>query len=111
MAMQLAVLRRPDVVLLDVSKPEFAPEALATGLRIHYGPNLPILATSTASQPEIVGRIGAYEFLQKPFDMDHLFTLLARGVTLSDRSARLRAHSEQARDRLRHLRLIDSPEG
>src|SRR5581483_2176078 len=64
----LALLRRPDVVLLDVSQPEFAPEAVATGLRIHYGASLPILATATKPEPELIHRIGAYGFLRKPFE-------------------------------------------
>jgi DNA-binding response OmpR family regulator len=109
MAMQLAALRRPDVVLLDVSKPDFAPEAVATGLRIHYGPELPILAMSTAPEPEISNRIGAYSFLQKPFEMDRLFTLLERGLHLAEHSALLRAHSDEALARLRHLRVLPPP--
>ena len=75
-ALHIAALRRPDVVMLDVSKPEFAPEAVAAGLRIHYGPQLPILATSTIPQPAIITRIGAFGFLQKPFEIDRLLSLL-----------------------------------
>src|SRR5579872_7195995 len=62
MAMQLLVLRRPDLVLLDVSPPNGAPEALAAGLHIHYG-NLPILAIGDAPNPGLTRRIGAFEFL------------------------------------------------
>ena len=62
--MQLAVAVRPDVVLLDVSRPEFAPEAVAAGLRIHYGPDLPILATAGLRDRGLMRRIGAYEFVE-----------------------------------------------
>ncbi len=103
-ALHIAALRRPDVVLLDVSKPDFAPEAVAAGLRIHYGPQLPILATSVIPQPEIITRIGAFGFLQKPFEIDRLLSLLERGLALSERASRLRAHSDAALDRIRYLR-------
>jgi two-component system, OmpR family, KDP operon response regulator KdpE len=106
MAMQLASLRRPDVVLLDVSKPSFAPSALATGLRIHYGPGLPILATSTTPAPDVSRQIGAYGFLQKPFELDNLMRLLDRGLSLAHRSEQLRLHSDDALARLRRLRVI-----
>lgn len=106
LAMQLAVLRRPDVVLLDVSNPSFAPDALAAGLRIHYGPDLPILATSTSAAPEISQRIGAYGFLEKPFELDKLMRLLRRGVSLTEHSARLRERSNDALANLRKLRVI-----
>lgn len=106
MAMQLAALRRPDVVLLDVSNPAFAPDALATGLRIHYGPNLPILATATSAAPEISRRIGAYGFLEKPFEIDKLLRLLNRGISLTEHSARLRSSSIEALERLRRLRVV-----
>ena len=98
--------QRPDVVLLDVSAPECTPEAMAAGLRIHYGPNLPILATAAVRTPELLRRIGAYDFVAKPLDLTHLFRLMERGQLLSERSARLRAHSESALDRMRRLLLL-----
>lgn len=105
-AMLLAILRRPDVVLLDVSQPEYAPEAVAAGLRIHYGPELPILATATIPQPALVKRIGAYEFLPKPFELDRLLVLLEHGQLLAERSARLRYDSDRALERMRRLRVL-----
>ena len=107
-AMHLASRRQPDVVMLDISQPEFAPEALAAGLRIHYGPDLPILATATTPQLDMVRRIQPYSFLAKPFELERLVQLLEKGRNLSERSARLRAHSESALDRMRSLRTSSS---
>jgi len=106
LGMQIAASHRPDIVVLDVSKPEYAPEAVATGLRIHYGPTLPILAMATVPRREIARRIGAYEFLQKPFELDRLLGLLERGIALTNHSEQLRVHSEEALDRLRRLRIV-----
>jgi two-component system NtrC family response regulator len=104
--LHIASLSAPDLVLLDVSQPEYAPEAVATGLRIHFGPTLPILAMATTPQPELVRRIGAYDFLLKPFELSHLLKLMDHGNELILRSARLRSHSDQALSRIRHLRLL-----
>jgi DNA-binding NtrC family response regulator len=109
LAMHLVRVRQPDLVVLDVSLPEYASEAVAAGLHIHYGPLLPILATARARPPELLRRIGAYGFLQKPLDMNKLFSLMERGAALADRSARLRAHSTSALQRIHQLRLIRFP--
>lgn len=54
---------------------------------MHYGPSLPILATVMSPRPELVRRVGAYDFLAKPLELNNLFRLLARGQRLlsSDR--------------------------
>ncbi|HLY67010.1 MAG TPA: response regulator [Chloroflexota bacterium] len=106
-AFNLSVLRRPDMVLLDVSEPVYAPEAVAAGLRIHYGPQLPILAIAARRRPDVVDRIGAYSFLRKPFELERLLRLMERGQRLSERSAELRSHSESALERMRRLRLLE----
>ncbi|HLG73523.1 MAG TPA: response regulator [Chloroflexota bacterium] len=105
-AVHLSLLRRPDLVLLDISEPEYAPEAVATGLRIHYGPDLPILAMAAAPQPELMRRIGACGFVPKPLNVQRLVRIMERAQDLADRSTRLRAHSEVALDQIRHLRLL-----
>ncbi len=97
---------QPDLVLLDVSLPEYAPEAVAAGLRIHYGPRLPILALARSPQAQLVQRIGAYAFLRKPVEMNNLQRLLYRVQELTERSARLRAHSEAALEHIRRLRVV-----
>lgn len=106
-AMQMATARRPDVVLLDVSQPENAAEAVAAGLRIHYGPELPILATATVPRPGLVERIGAYGFLRKPFEIDRLLGLMERGRGLAERSEQLRIDSSAALERIRQLRSVN----
>ncbi len=97
---------KPDMVLLDVSLPEYASEAVATGLRIHYGPLLPILVLAKAPQANVVQRIDAYAVLRKPVDVANLQRLLHRVENVIERSARLRAHSEVALEHMRRLRVL-----
>jgi len=106
----LKLLRKPDIVLLDVSDPAVAPQAAAASLRIHYGPELPILAMSEQPELKWSQRIDAFDFLRKPIDERRLLERIARGQSLTERSARLRAHSDAALDGMRRLRGQDQPD-
>jgi FixJ family two-component response regulator len=57
-------------------------------------------------EPEISERIGAFCFLEKPFRLQRLLHLLERGTELSQRSAALRAHSDEALGRIRYVRVV-----
>ena len=43
---------------------------------------LPILAIAAdGSAPQKVQRVGAYKYLRKPFELDELLTMVARGLS------------------------------
>jgi FixJ family two-component response regulator len=54
-------------------------ESLAHELR-SIRTNLPILAVSASPEEAIAARIGAYEFLPKPFELGDLLDAMERGV-------------------------------
>jgi DNA-binding response OmpR family regulator len=80
--LQLARERMPNLLILDISRPTATPEALAAGLRIAYGPALPILAMSTDEGSGRAAAIQAYALLKKPFDVSELLRLVRYGLTL-----------------------------
>jgi DNA-binding NtrC family response regulator len=102
--LELAEQQRPALVLLDVAPPSYAPEAIASTLRLRFGPRLPIAAIGTVSQPDLVERIGAFAFLGKPFDVQQLELLLAQAGRLIEYNQSLRIRSSEASRRLDQAR-------
>ncbi|MBV9120907.1 MAG: response regulator [Chloroflexi bacterium] len=82
-AMEQARNARPQLVILDAHLPSVQGEAVATALRIELGAHLPILLTSAASEADLARRVGAYAYLQKPFDIDELMRNVRQGLNLS----------------------------
>lgn len=81
----LATSALPDLVFLDVDGPPYQAEAMATGLRIHFGPNLPIVALSAVLQPQAAPWIAPVGTLKKPVDMDGLHDQLRYAVARLER--------------------------
>ncbi len=99
-AMEYAASSPPAMVLLDMHLPRLQGEAVATALRIQYGRSLPILAMSASNEAAAANRIGAFDFLSKPFDIDQLLSKVRHGLELAEQSRQLRHGSSRARDRL-----------
>jgi two-component system, OmpR family, lantibiotic biosynthesis response regulator NisR/SpaR len=71
-AVELASRRRPDLVVLDMTLPRLDGQAVAAEIRRLYG-DLPILLiTADGRAQEKALRVGAYDYLRKPFDLDRL---------------------------------------
>lgn len=99
-AMEQARQWPPSLVVLDVHLPSLQGEAVATALRIEHGPNLPILVMSASRELALADRIGAYGYLQKPFELDEFVLQIRRGIELLAHGADIRERSRLARMRL-----------
>ncbi len=98
-AMQSLQRRLPDVVLCDLVLPDGAGtellEAAEAGSDVHF---IMITANATVSSAVDALRLGAYDYLTKPVDIDRLKSLLRRLL----READLRQEVRQLRRRLSH---------
>ncbi len=83
--LEIVVRERPDVVILDINLPD------ATGLdtfrRIHeIDPRIPVIFITghgTAATAIEAMRLGAYEYLLKPLELDQLTDLVERAFQIS----------------------------
>ena len=70
----------PSLVILDITLPIIDGYAVADELRERFS-GLPILAiTADGRAPQKARRVGAYAYLRKPFELDDLLTMVARGL-------------------------------
>ena len=99
-AMALARATPPSMVILDLHLPSVPGEALATALRIDHGASLPVLAMSAGAEADAARRLGAYAYLQKPFELEDLVRLVREGLALAERAATARANAAVARQRI-----------
>jgi DNA-binding response OmpR family regulator len=68
---------QPALVLLDWRLPDFDGEFVASGLRRTYGHSVPVvLITADAQAAQKAERVGAQGYLQKPFDLQELISLV-----------------------------------
>ncbi len=80
-AVAQAVALRPALVVLDIMLPDMNGDEVAQQLRARYGPDVPILVISADSRAEEkAGRAGAFAYLHKPFDLEHLLRLVRQGL-------------------------------
>lgn len=73
----------PDVVLLDVMLPQISGLELAAQVR-HKDPKLPIIFITAADDSDTAieaMKMGAYDYLLKPLDMQNVQTLVQRALT------------------------------
>jgi DNA-binding response OmpR family regulator len=99
-AMDFARANPPVLAILDLHLPSVQGDALATALRIEHGASLPILAMSASYEADTAKRLGAYAYLQKPFDLSELMRLVREGLELAGRAAIARANVARARQRM-----------
>ena len=70
----------PALVILDITLPIVDGYAVADELRQRYK-TLQILAiTADGRAPQKARRVGAYAYLRKPFELDDLLAMVARGL-------------------------------
>jgi two-component system response regulator MprA len=80
-ALDKAGQQRPGLVVLDMALPRLNGDGFATGLRRLYGKGVPILViTADGRAEEKARRVGAFDFMQKPFDVDALIAAVRRGL-------------------------------
>lgn len=73
--------RRPALVLLDMRLPIVGGEAVADGLHAAYGDEVPIVViTADGRAAEKARRVGAVDFLAKPFEIDDLIGVVHRAL-------------------------------
>jgi DNA-binding response OmpR family regulator len=73
--------QRPGLVVLDMGLPRLSGDGFAAGLHQLYGRRVPILVvTADGRAADKAQRVGAFDFLQKPFDIDDLISLVWRGL-------------------------------
>ncbi|MFI5266826.1 MAG: response regulator [Chloroflexota bacterium] len=99
-AMEYAREHPPSMVVLDMHLPNLRGEAVATALRIELGQALPILAMSASNEWATAGRIGAYGYVPKPFEVDAFVSQVRQGLDLAERAEQLRQRSLEARARV-----------
>lgn len=76
-AVEVATLRRPSLIVLDMSLPRLSGEGVASELRVLYGNDLPILVVTADNRAsERARHVGAFAYLRKPFDLDNLIRLI-----------------------------------
>ncbi|MFP6663945.1 MAG: sigma-54 dependent transcriptional regulator [Deltaproteobacteria bacterium] len=85
-ALTLAERNRPDAVLLDVVLPGIDGLETLERLRSRY-PEVPVImltATRTVKTAVTAIKLGAYDYVQKPFEMDDLRILLANATRTAE---------------------------
>jgi len=68
--------QRPDIVLLEAWPHYQSARVAVKGLRERFGRDIPIVAMSAVPAGEVKVRVGAFAFLQKPFDIHAVRWLL-----------------------------------
>jgi CheY-like chemotaxis protein len=71
--------KKPAVVLLDMLMPVMDGWECARELRARYGHTVPIVVMTAAEHAGVrADQVGAVDVLSKPFDIDHLLSVIAR---------------------------------
>jgi DNA-binding NtrC family response regulator len=101
-ALALALKVNPDVILLDLIMPHLSGEELLARLKERL-PDLPVIVITAIDELASAVRCiqaGAYDYLAKPLDMDHLLVTLRRAhdVSALKRENRELKERAQARD-------------
>lgn len=78
-ALEWLAEHRPTLVVLDVGLPIIGGDGVAAGLRQIHGDDIPILIiTADGRACEKAHRVGAFDYLHKPFDIDELLNVVER---------------------------------
>lgn len=81
-AIDVAAQHKPTLVVLDMALPILNGDGVAARLHQMYGQSAPpILVVTADGRAEAKARkVGAYGYLQKPFDIDELVAAVQRGL-------------------------------
>ena len=75
---------RPELLVVDWGLRESDAQAVAEALRASHGPDVPILLiTADGNAAQKASRLGAFAYLQKPFDMTDLIGLVQSALDRS----------------------------
>ncbi|MBV8084693.1 MAG: response regulator [Chloroflexi bacterium] len=80
LAVEAALVERPDLVVLDLMLPRLDGEGVAQEIRRLHGHIPFLLMTADVRGQEKAERMGAFAFLSKPFDVGELLTLVQQGL-------------------------------
>lgn len=73
--------QRPALVVLDMGLPRLSGDGFAAGLHGLYGGDVPILVvTADGRAADKARRVGAFDFMEKPFNVDDLVDVIRRGL-------------------------------
>jgi len=75
-AVDAAASERPDLVVLDMMLPRLDGHGVATAVRRLHGDVPILLITADGHAQEKARRVGAFDYLPKPFDLDRLITIV-----------------------------------
>jgi DNA-binding response OmpR family regulator len=80
-AIALARRRRPALVLLDLTLPTATGDEVAAGLRALHGEGIPIIVITADGRAEAKSRrVGAIDYLFKPFEVEALLAAVRRVI-------------------------------
>lgn len=80
-----ALRQKPVLVILDAAMPVLDGQGFAAELRRHYQRSVPIvLITADGRAAEKARRVGAFGYVQKPFDIDNFIALVRQGLAMGD---------------------------
>jgi DNA-binding response OmpR family regulator len=80
-ALDRAAARRPRLLVLDMMLPGLDGAGVADGLLAAYGETPPILLITADGRAQAKAqRVGAFAYLNKPFELDELVALVRQGV-------------------------------
>jgi DNA-binding response OmpR family regulator len=80
-ALNVIARSKPALVVLDWGLRDVQGDSVVTGLRANHGPHIPVLlVTADGLAAHKASRIGAFGYLQKPFDLEELTELVRRGL-------------------------------
>lgn len=81
-ALDRGMRERPAIVVLDMSLPLLGGERVALGIRAAHDQHVPILViTADGRAAEKATRVGAFDYLHKPFELDALVAAEHRGLS------------------------------
>jgi DNA-binding response OmpR family regulator len=72
----------PDLILMDLNTPFLSPEEFVTKMRsISTGVETPVILVSGKSDiDEYAKKLGAKNFMRKPFDLDPLLSMISKSL-------------------------------
>lgn len=80
-ALQLVAERSPDLILLDMAMPVLDGFGFSSALRQRHGDGIPIVVlTADGRAAQKAARVGAVDYLRKPFDLDELVARVWNGL-------------------------------
>jgi DNA-binding response OmpR family regulator len=80
-ALDWLIQRRPALLVLDWGLSDFSGDVVSTALRTLQGAGVRILLiTGSGQAAEKAGQIGAFSYLNKPFELDDFITVVRRGL-------------------------------